>query len=97
MSADFDAPGKNENEEETESLDELRGRKDSSSNEVDDDEAQAAEDFELPGAVLDEQLTVQVVPEQDDEFCCSQCFIVHHRSQIAYMDDSGLPVCTECA
>lgn len=96
MSTDYDAPRKNESEEETESLDELRGRKDSGSNEVDEDEAQAAEDFEIPGAVLEEHLSIRVVPEQDDEFCCSQCFIVHHRSQLDHMDGE-LPVCSECA
>ena len=44
-----------------------------------------------------EELTVHVVPKQDDEFTCSMCFLVHHASQLAYVDDNGQPVCTECA
>jgi len=40
---------------------------------------------------------VHVVPRQEDEFTCSRCFLVHHASQLAYVDDNGLPVCTECA
>jgi len=36
----------------------------------------------LPGAdVSHEELLVQVVPIQADEFTCKSCFLVHHRSQ----------------
>jgi len=56
-----------------------------------------AENLELPGADLsDESLTVRVMPKQEDEFTCSVCFLVHHRSQLAKEVD-GLPVCAECA
>jgi hypothetical protein len=64
---------------------------------VDLDEAEAAEGFELPGADLsDEELTVAVVPMRTDEFRCSRCFLVHHRSQLADTR-KGQPVCRECA
>ncbi|HLR27657.1 MAG TPA: DUF4193 family protein, partial [Ruania sp.] len=43
-----------------------------------------------------EELSVRVVPRQSDEFTCSQCFLVHHRSQLAY-EKNGQPVCSECA
>jgi hypothetical protein len=33
---------------------------------------------------------------QSDEFRCSRCFLVHHRSQLAYERDGEL-ICTECA
>jgi hypothetical protein len=56
-----------------------------------------AEGFELPGADLSgEELTVRVLPMQTDEFRCSRCFLVHHRSQLAEERD-GQPVCRECA
>ena len=51
---------------------------------VDEDETEAAEGFELPGADLsNEELSVRVLPRQADEFTCSRCFLVHHRSQLA--------------
>ena len=51
------------------------------------DETELAESLELPGADLSnlsgEELTVRVLPKQDDEFTCSVCFLVHHRSRLA--------------
>lgn len=53
--------------------------------------------FELPGADLSsEELSVTVVPKQADEFTCSSCFLVQHRSRLR-MSSSGLPVCADCA
>ena len=72
-------------------------RVDSQSGAVDVDEAEVAETFELPGADLaDEELTVKVLPMQSDEFRCARCFLVHHRSQLAYQR-SGELICRECA
>ena len=98
MATDYDAPRKNDEDVAEDSIEELKSRRaDIGSNEVDEDEDAAAESFELPGADLSkEELTVTVVPPQDDEFTCGECFLVHHSSQIAYMGDNGLPVCTEC-
>ena len=60
-------------------------------------ETDVAETFELPGAELgDEELTVKVLPMQADEFRCSRCFLVHHRSQLAY-ERKGELICRECA
>ena len=86
--------------EKADSIEELKShRGDQQSNVVDEDENAAAESFELPGADLSrEELSVHVVPQLDDEFTCSECFLVHHRSQLAYIDEAtGLPVCTDCA
>jgi hypothetical protein len=64
---------------------------------VDVDETELAESLELPGADLsNEELAVQVLPRQADEFTCSKCFLVHHRSQLAQERD-GLPICRDCA
>ncbi|MFI5101670.1 MAG: DUF4193 family protein, partial [Actinomycetes bacterium] len=43
-----------------------------------------------------EELSVRVLPRQADEFTCSRCFLVHHRSQLA-KEVGGQPVCQECA
>jgi hypothetical protein len=37
-----------------------------------------------------------VLPPQQDEFTCTQCFLVHHRSQLAVWKKDQ-PVCSECA
>ena len=85
MATDYDAPRKTEEELNEDSIEELKTRRnDKNSGKVDEDEAEAAEAFELPGADLShEELTVRVLPRQSDEFTCAGCFLVRHRSQIA--------------
>jgi hypothetical protein len=39
---------------------------------------------------------VNVLPKQKDEFTCSSCFLVHHRSRLA-SDKGGQLICNECA
>ncbi len=99
MATDYDAPRKNDDDVAEDSIEELKSRRnDAGSAEIEEDETEAAENFELPGADLSkEELTVHVVPKQDNEFTCSMCFLVHHASQLAYVDEAGQPVCTECA
>ena len=64
---------------------------------IDVDEAELNENLELPGADLSgEELTVRVLPKQEDEFTCSSCFLVHHRSRLAGQRN-GQPVCRDCA
>ena len=98
MATDYDTPRKTDEELAEDSLEELKARRvDASSGAVDADEAEAAESFELPGADLsNEELSVRVLPRQADEFTCSRCFLVHHRSQLA-KEVGGQPVCRECA
>ena len=99
MATDYDAPRKSDEEMSEDSLEELKSRRnDKQSGQVDEDEVEAAEAFELPGADLShEELTVRVLPRQADEFNCASCFLVKHRSQLAYTTDDGQPVCKECA
>src|SRR3978361_150999 len=82
MATDYDAPRKTEEELNEDSIEELKARRhDKNSGKVDEDEVEAAESFELPGADLShEELSVQVLPRQSDEFTCSTCFLVHHRT-----------------
>lgn len=98
MATDYDAPRKHDEEMREDSLEQLKARRsDQQSGSIDEDEVEAAEGYELAGADLsNEELSINVIPAQDDEFTCSQCFLVHHRSQLAY-EENGLPVCTECA
>ena len=98
MATDYDAPRKTDEELSEDSIEELKARRlDKNSGKVDEDEVEAAESFELPGADLShEELSVQVLPRQSDEFTCSQCFLVHHRSQLA-SDRNGQLVCQDCA
>lgn len=97
MATDYDAPRKTDEDISEDSIEELKSRRvDKSSAIVDDDEADSAEGFELPGADLSsEELSVRVIPKQADEFTCGNCFLVRHRSQLAGERD-GLPVCKEC-
>ena len=97
MATDYDAPRKTDEDSE-DSIEELKTRRnDKNSGAVDEDEVEAAETFELPGADLShEELTVRVLPKQADEFTCSSCFLVKHRSQIAKTVE-GRSYCVDCA
>ncbi|WP_454857779.1 DUF4193 domain-containing protein [Promicromonospora soli] len=97
MTTDYDTPRTTDQDVEQDSIQELQTRKSDKSGVVDQDETEAAEEFELPGADLSgEELAVRVLPRQADEFTCSSCFLVHHRSQLAHGKARQM-VCTECA
>ena len=96
---DYDAPRRNTIEDaETDSLDALKTtRTDAQSPDVDLDETDTGESVELPGADLSgEELTMAVIPKRADEFTCTSCFLVHHRSRIATHPGQP-PVCIDCA
>ena len=60
------------------------------------DETDDLEESHGPGGeFIAEELTIEVVPQAEDEFTCSSCFLVHHRSQIARQKD-GASYCTDC-
>ncbi len=99
MATDYDTPRRPDDAELGEdSLEELKARRaEAQASSVDVDEADLNEAIELPGADLSgEELTVRVLPKQSDEFTCSSCFLVHHRSQLASEQDGRL-TCRECA
>ncbi len=98
MATDYDAPRKTEEELKEDSIEELKARRnEAGATSVDEDETEAAEGFELPGADLSsEELSVRVLPRQSDEFTCGSCFLVHHRSQLAEQRGDAL-ICSECA
>ncbi len=98
MATDYDTPRKTDDDLNEDSIEELKARRvDKAASSIDVDEAELAESLELPGADLsNEELSVRVLPRQADEFTCSRCFLVHHRSQLAREDGAAL-ICRECA
>lgn len=97
MATDYDAPRKTEEEMKEDSIEELKTRRnDKNSGKVDEDEVEAAESFELPGADLShEELTVRVLPRQSNEFTCASCFLVKSTSQMAETR-KGQSYCVDC-
>ena len=93
---DYDTPRQAAVEED--SLEELKTRRTTAQSAAADlDGPDPSDVLDLPGADLsDEELTVAVVPMQADEFRCSSCFLVHHRSQLA-RQRNGEPICSECS
>jgi hypothetical protein len=95
LATDYDAPRKNDDD--TESIEVLKERTPevtSVSSELDADDH--SDSFAIPDSVA-EDADVIVVPKQEDEFTCSECFIVKHRSQKAKKNGKYGPVCTDCA
>lgn len=101
MATDYDAPRVNTLDDDADSLQELKvQRADAQSGTIDVDGGELDDVLELPGADLSglsgEELTVRVLPRQADEFTCSNCFLLYHRSRLA-SHRNGRPVCRDCA
>lgn len=61
-----------------------------------DDDPNGEPVFELPGAdLLDEELSMAVIPRQTDEFTCSSCHLVQHRSRLHSLRGEP-PMCADC-
>ncbi|WP_230977339.1 DUF4193 family protein [Georgenia yuyongxinii] len=92
---DYDAPRENEDGVNVNATTDAEVRRPQGWTGFDEDELVAAEG-QLPGSDLSgEELTIEVVPQQTDEFVCTCCFLVHHRSQLTG-DVAGPPACNEC-
>jgi hypothetical protein len=95
MATDYDAPRKNDDE--NESIEAIKERiPDKLTGSVDIDESDSAEGFSIP-EVIAEDLDVVVLPPQEDEFTCSECFIVKHHSLLSSKKGKYGKVCLECA
>ena len=97
MTVDYDTPRRTRIEAQEDSLNPLAGRLGDKSAPLGVDEGDSMDfydrlDLDLTG----EELMVQVVPKQPDEFTCGSCFLVHHRSRLA-RGRNGDAICTECA
>jgi hypothetical protein len=102
VATDYDAPRRNQTEDtDDDSLEALTARRtDTQSSTADVDETDLNEPLELPGADLsnlsEDELTVRVMPKQADEFTCTSCFLVNHRSRLA-RETRGQIICRDCA
>lgn len=95
MAADYDAPrNAPDTDENTASIDARSTKVTGLAADLDDGDA--ADGFELDAAIVDEALDVVVLPMQDNEFTCVECFLVRQRSQLDHTTKLG-PVCVECA
>ena len=92
MATDYDAPRKSDDE--TTSLEEVKeGTQTPVHASADMDESDAGTSL-LSADIEHEELEVVVVPKQEDEFTCMECFIVKHRTQMA---PGKKQICLECA
>jgi len=95
VATDYDTPRTNDEEQTEQSLEALKARRAESAADLGDDADPFEAELDLPGGDLgDEDLAIRVVPKQADEFTCTSCFLVHHRSQLA---DSKKIICRDCA
>ncbi len=99
MATDYDTPRKTDEELHEESLEELKAKRvDAQSGQIDVDEAEAAENLELPGADLIRRTTSgsELFQYKLDEFTCSRCFLIHHITQLA-KGEGAKAICKECS
>lgn len=95
MAADYDAPRNTpEADDNTISIDARASKPTGLAADLDDGDS--ADGFELDAAIVDEALDVVVMPMQDNEFTCVECFLVRPRIQLDHETKLG-PVCIECA
>lgn len=96
MATDYDAPRRRvEDELETDSLEGLKGAE--SDNSVIDDDGDIVEPFEPPTVDLTgEELNVEVIPRQENEFTCSSCYLVQDKKRLDHFEGDD-PICRDCA
>ena len=88
MATDYDAQRKTDDD--TESIEAIKERIPSKPS-LSDDDADNADSFTIPD-VVNEELEVVVLPQQENEFTCINCFLVKPRAQLGKKSRLG-PVC----
>ena len=98
MATDYDTPRTSEADEiQADSLEGLKAAEKATPEISDTDDGDIVEPFELPEMDLSgEELSVSVIPKKTDEFTCGMCFLVQHRSHLAYTESDGTLVCVDC-
>ena len=97
MATDYDTPRKTDDDSDVDSIQELKRRHAQSAVGLTDLDESENGPIELPGADLSgEELTVQVLPRQSDEFTCTTCRLVQHRSRLA-RHTRRETICQDCA
>ncbi|MEY3561394.1 MAG: hypothetical protein RL068_546 [Actinomycetota bacterium] len=92
MATDYDAQRKNDDD--TESIEAIKERIPSKPSTTEDD-VDNVDSFSIPD-VVNEELEVVILPQQENEFTCMNCFLVKPQSQMASKTKLG-PICSECA
>jgi hypothetical protein len=97
MAADYDAPRNTTDDDSNESIEAFKDRGAQNVGLVADlDDGDMSGGFELDAPELADGLDVVVLPMQDNEFICVECFLVRPRVQLDHETKLG-PVCMECA
>jgi hypothetical protein len=97
MATDYDAPRKTDDASDEDGIEELKGRRSETAVALVDLDEGDHGPIDLPGADLsDEQLVVRVLPRQADEFTCTSCFLVQHRSRLV-RHTRRESICQDCA
>jgi hypothetical protein len=97
VATDYDVPRKTDEDMAENGTKEGRPRRADAATGLADLEESDNEPLDLPGADLSgEELSVLVLPRQTDEFTCTNCFLVHHRNQLA-RQKRGVMLCSDCA
>lgn len=97
MATDYDTPRKTDEDVTEDSVEEVKARRAEAAIGLTDLDESDNEPLDLPGADLSgEELTVRVLPRQADEFTCSNCFLVQHRSRLG-RQKRGVMLCSDCA
>lgn len=97
MATDYDAPrGRSDEEIETDSLEGLQAAEKSDAAVDDTDDGEIVEPYDVPMADLSgEELSGAVIPRQSDEFTCTVCYMVQHRTRIAEVNGDER-ICQDC-
>lgn len=93
MATDYDAQRKTDDD--TESIEVIKERMPDKPSGMSDNEDAEMQPYNAPD-VVNEELEVVVLPKQDNEFICSECFLLKPNSQVAKKTRSG-SICQECA
>jgi hypothetical protein len=92
MATDYDAQRKNDDD--TESIEAIKERIPSKPS-ISEDDVDNVDSFTIPD-VVNEELEVVILPQQENEFTCMNCFLVKPQSQKASKTKLGA-ICSECA
>jgi hypothetical protein len=97
MATDYDTPRKTDDDTVEDGTEEAKARHAQTAVGLADLDEGDNEPLDLPGADLSgEELSVTVLPRQADEFTCSNCFLVHHRTRLG-REKRGKMLCIDCA
>lgn len=93
MATDYDAQRKGEDD--TESIEVLKERMPDKPSGVSDGDDSELEPYSAPD-VVNEELDVVVMPKQENEFTCMECFLLKPATQLGKKNRQG-SICLDCS